>query len=83
MAHWWCGRLRKTSAYFRTCALILPVGSVAIRMLNITSVPATTGSSMSKVTRSGGPPPCPLDEFVTRIENRNLFGLLPPFARSA
>lgn len=30
-----------------------------------------------------GPPPRPLDEFVTKIENGNLFVLLPPFKRSA
>ncbi len=30
-----------------------------------------------------GPPPRPLDEFVTKIENGNLFILLPPFKRSA
>lgn len=30
-----------------------------------------------------GPPPRPLDEFVTTIENGNLFVLLPPFKRSA
>jgi len=31
----------------------------------------------------GGPPPRPLDEFVTKIENGNLFIQLPPFKRSA
>ena len=30
-----------------------------------------------------GPPPRPLDEFVAKIENGNLFVLLPPFKRSA
>jgi Rieske Fe-S protein len=30
-----------------------------------------------------GPPPRPLDEFVTKIEDGNLFVLLPPFKRSA
>ena len=30
-----------------------------------------------------GPPPRPLDEYVTRIENANLFVTLPPFKRSA
>lgn len=30
-----------------------------------------------------GPPPRPLDEFTTKIENGNLFVLLPPFKRSA
>jgi menaquinol-cytochrome c reductase iron-sulfur subunit len=30
-----------------------------------------------------GPPPRPLDEYVTRIENGNLFVTLPPFKRSA
>ena len=30
-----------------------------------------------------GPPPRPLDEFVTKIENGNLFVLVPPFKRSA
>lgn len=30
-----------------------------------------------------GPPPRPLDEFNTRIENGNLFVTLPPFKRSA
>jgi len=30
-----------------------------------------------------GPPPRPLDEFVTKIENGSLFVLLPPFKRSA
>jgi Rieske Fe-S protein len=30
-----------------------------------------------------GPPPRPLDEFVTKIENGNLVILLPPFKRSA
>ena len=30
-----------------------------------------------------GPPPRPLDEFVTKIENGNLFILLPPFKRFA
>ncbi|MEW6030282.1 MAG: Rieske 2Fe-2S domain-containing protein [Chloroflexota bacterium] len=29
-----------------------------------------------------GPPPRPLDEFVTKIENGNLFVTLPPFKRS-
>jgi Rieske Fe-S protein len=28
-----------------------------------------------------GPPPRPLDEFVTKIENGNLFATLPPFKR--
>jgi hypothetical protein len=28
-----------------------------------------------------GPPPRPLDEFATRIENGNLFVALPPFKR--
>jgi len=30
-----------------------------------------------------GPPPRPLDEFVTKIENGNLFVLLPPLKRFA
>ena len=30
-----------------------------------------------------GPPPRPLDEFVTKIEKGNLFVQLPPFSRSA
>ena len=30
-----------------------------------------------------GPPPRPLDEFVTKIENGDLFVLLPPLKRSA
>lgn len=30
-----------------------------------------------------GPPPRPLDEFITRIEDGNLFVQLPPFKRSA
>jgi len=30
-----------------------------------------------------GPPPRPLDEFTTKIENGNLFIQLPPFKRSA
>ena len=30
-----------------------------------------------------GPPPRPLNEFVTKIENGNLFVLLPPFKRPA
>ncbi len=30
-----------------------------------------------------GPPPRPLDEFVTKVENGNLFVQLPPFKRSA
>ena len=30
-----------------------------------------------------GPPPRPLDEFITKIENGNLFVQLPPFKRSA
>jgi menaquinol-cytochrome c reductase iron-sulfur subunit len=30
-----------------------------------------------------GPPPRPLDEFVTKIENRDLLITLPPFKRSA
>lgn len=30
-----------------------------------------------------GPPPRPLDEFVTKIENGNLFVKLPPFKRIA
>jgi len=30
-----------------------------------------------------GPPPRPLDEYVTRIENGNLFVTLPPFKRHA
>lgn len=30
-----------------------------------------------------GPPPRPLDEFITKIENGNLFVQLPPFRRSA
>ena len=30
-----------------------------------------------------GPPPRPLDEFVTKIENGNLFVTLPPFKRTA
>jgi menaquinol-cytochrome c reductase iron-sulfur subunit len=30
-----------------------------------------------------GPPPRPLDEFNTRIENGNLFVTLPPFKRTA
>ncbi len=30
-----------------------------------------------------GPPPRPLDEFHTKIENGNLFVTLPPFKRSA
>ncbi len=30
-----------------------------------------------------GPPPRPLDEFTTKIENGNLFILLPPFKRDA
>jgi menaquinol-cytochrome c reductase iron-sulfur subunit len=30
-----------------------------------------------------GPPPRPLDEFNTKIENGNLFVTLPPFQRSA
>lgn len=30
-----------------------------------------------------GPPPRPLDEFTTRIENGNLFIQLPPFKREA
>ncbi len=30
-----------------------------------------------------GPPPRPLDEFVTKIENGNLFITLPPFKRIA
>lgn len=29
-----------------------------------------------------GPPPRPLDEFVTKIENGNLFVVLPPFKRN-
>lgn len=29
-----------------------------------------------------GPPPRPLDEFVTKIENGNLFATLPPFKRT-
>ena len=29
-----------------------------------------------------GPPPRPLDEFVTKIENGNLFVTLPPFKRT-
>lgn len=29
-----------------------------------------------------GPPPRPLDEFVTKIENGNLFVTLPPFKRN-
>ena len=29
-----------------------------------------------------GPPPRPLDEFVTKIENGNLFVALPPFKRN-
>ena len=29
-----------------------------------------------------GPPPRPLDEFVTKIENGNLFVTLPPFQRT-
>jgi menaquinol-cytochrome c reductase iron-sulfur subunit len=30
-----------------------------------------------------GPPPRPLDEFITKIEDGNLFVLLPPFKRFA
>jgi Rieske Fe-S protein len=29
-----------------------------------------------------GPPPRPLDEFVTKIENGNIFATLPPFKRT-
>jgi len=29
-----------------------------------------------------GPPPRPLDEFITKIENGNLFITLPPFKRN-
>lgn len=29
-----------------------------------------------------GPPPRPLDEFVTKVENGNLFATLPPFKRT-
>jgi Rieske Fe-S protein len=29
-----------------------------------------------------GPPPRPLDEFVTKIEDRNLFVMLPPYKRT-
>lgn len=29
-----------------------------------------------------GPPPRPLDEFVTKVENGNLFAALPPFKRT-
>jgi len=30
-----------------------------------------------------GPPPRPLDEFITKLENGNLFVTLPPFKRTA
>jgi menaquinol-cytochrome c reductase iron-sulfur subunit len=30
-----------------------------------------------------GPPPRPLDEFVTQIDNGNLFVMLPPFKRTS
>ena len=30
-----------------------------------------------------GPPPRPLDEFITKIENGNLFVTLPPFKRTS
>jgi Rieske Fe-S protein len=30
-----------------------------------------------------GPPPRPLDEFVTKIDNGNLFVMLPPFKRTS
>ena len=32
---------------------------------------------------TGGPPPRPPDEFIIKIENRNLFVTLPPFKRNA